>query len=166
MKSGLGRVADISLLQADFRGLLATTSRLHMYSTLTKEPIHKLEIYDAGEKTYLQMQQLVASIFDCDPGRLGLMRVDLCRRCARRRCRVVRASVRSSNPSRPSVSSAVVAPYSDHGERRPDSIRWQPKPSASTTNGRYLSYDGKRMFGTKPEAEAGADANSTLYGHS
>jgi hypothetical protein len=52
--------------------------RLHMYSTLTKEPIHKLEIYDAGDKSYAEMQQLAASIFDCDPRRLGLMRVDLC----------------------------------------------------------------------------------------
>ena len=52
--------------------------RLHMYSTLTPEPIHKLEIYDAGEKSLSQMQRLAASVFDTDPGRLGLMRVDLC----------------------------------------------------------------------------------------
>jgi len=49
-----------------------------MYSTLTAEPIHKLEIYDAGEKTYQEMRSLVGSIFDCSPDRLGLMRVDLC----------------------------------------------------------------------------------------
>jgi hypothetical protein len=49
-----------------------------MYSTLTPEPIHKLEIYDAGEKTYQEMHSLAASIFDCNPDRLGLMRVDLC----------------------------------------------------------------------------------------
>lgn len=52
--------------------------RLHMYSTLTREPIHKLEIYDAGDKTFLQMKQLTASIFDVEPEALGLMRVDLC----------------------------------------------------------------------------------------
>lgn len=52
--------------------------RLHMYSTLTPEPIHKLEIYDAGDKTFLQMKQLSASIFDLDPEALSLMRVDLC----------------------------------------------------------------------------------------
>lgn len=52
--------------------------RLHMYSTLTPKPIHKLEIYDAGGKTLQEMRALVASIFDCNPDRLGLMRVDLC----------------------------------------------------------------------------------------
>jgi hypothetical protein len=52
--------------------------RLHMYSTLTPEPIHKLEIYDAGDKSLSEMRQLTASIFDADPDRLGLMRVDLC----------------------------------------------------------------------------------------
>jgi hypothetical protein len=52
--------------------------RLHMYSILTPKPIHKLEIYDAGDKSYQEMHSLAASIFDCDPGGLGLMRVDLC----------------------------------------------------------------------------------------
>jgi hypothetical protein len=52
--------------------------RLHMYSTLTPEPIHKLEIYDAGDKSLAEMRRLCASIFDTDPDRLGLMRVDLC----------------------------------------------------------------------------------------
>jgi hypothetical protein len=62
---------------ADLRGF-GYDVRLHMYSTLTPEPIHKLEIYDAGEKTYQEMHSLAASIFDCNPDRLGLMRVDLC----------------------------------------------------------------------------------------
>jgi hypothetical protein len=62
---------------ADLRGF-GYDVRLHMYSTLTPEPIHKLEIYDAGEKTYQEMRSLAASIFDCNPDRLGLMRVDLC----------------------------------------------------------------------------------------
>jgi hypothetical protein len=62
---------------ADFRPY-GYDVRLHLYSTMTQEPIHKLEIYDTGEKTYQDMHRLVASVFDCDPGRLGLMRVDLC----------------------------------------------------------------------------------------
>jgi hypothetical protein len=49
-----------------------------MFSILTPEPIHKLEIYDTGEKTLAEMQKLAASIFDIDPHGLGLMRVDLC----------------------------------------------------------------------------------------
>lgn len=53
-------------------------ARLHMYSTLTPEPIHKLEIYDAGDKSLAEMRQLCSSIFDTDPDCLGLMRVDLC----------------------------------------------------------------------------------------
>jgi hypothetical protein len=53
-------------------------ARLHMYSTLTREPIHKLEIYDAGDKTLDEMRSLAASIFEVNPDRLGLMRVDLC----------------------------------------------------------------------------------------
>ena len=52
--------------------------RLHMYSTLTPEPIHKLEIYDAGDKSLCEMRRLAASVFDEDPDRFGLMRVDLC----------------------------------------------------------------------------------------
>lgn len=62
---------------ADLRGF-GYDVRLHMYSTLTKVPIHKLEIYDAGDKTYAEMCRLAAGVFDCDPGGLGLMRVDLC----------------------------------------------------------------------------------------
>ena len=62
---------------ADLRGF-GYDIRLHMFSTLTPEPIHKLEIYDAGEKTLQEMRALAASIFDCNPDRLGLMRVDLC----------------------------------------------------------------------------------------
>lgn len=62
---------------ADLRGF-GYDVRLHMYSTLTPEPIHKLEIYDAGDKTLFQMKQLTASIFDVDPEALELMRVDLC----------------------------------------------------------------------------------------
>ncbi len=49
-----------------------------MFSMRTPEPIHKLEIYDAGDKSLLQMHRVTASIFDVDPGQLGLMRVDLC----------------------------------------------------------------------------------------
>jgi hypothetical protein len=53
-------------------------ARLHMYSALTREPIHKLEIYETGGKSYAEMRDLVQSIFVCDAERLGTMRVDLC----------------------------------------------------------------------------------------
>jgi hypothetical protein len=49
-----------------------------MYSTMTSESFNKLEIYDAGDKSLSEMRRLTASIFDVDPDRLGLMRVDLC----------------------------------------------------------------------------------------
>ena len=65
------------VLTADLRDF-GYEVRLHMYSALTAKPIHKLEIYDAGEKSYGEMLSLAASIFDCDPGEMGLMRVDLC----------------------------------------------------------------------------------------
>jgi len=52
--------------------------RLHLCSTRTSKPIHKLEIYNTGEKSLNEMQNLAASIFDCEPDSLGLMRVDLC----------------------------------------------------------------------------------------
>jgi hypothetical protein len=52
--------------------------RLHMYSKLGPESFNKLEIYDAGDKSLCEMRRLTASIFDVDPDRLGLMRVDLC----------------------------------------------------------------------------------------
>jgi hypothetical protein len=62
---------------ADFRPF-GYDVRLHMYSLLTKESNHKLEIYDTGDKSLAEMRRLSASIFDADPDRLGLMRVDLC----------------------------------------------------------------------------------------
>jgi hypothetical protein len=62
---------------ADLRSL-GYDARLHMFSSLTAEPIHKLEIYDTGQKSYADMCALVRRIFLCDPERLGLMRVDLC----------------------------------------------------------------------------------------
>lgn len=62
---------------ADFRPF-GYDVRLHCFSLKTKKPIHKLEIYDTGEKTYQEMRRLIGSVFDCNPDRLGLMRVDLC----------------------------------------------------------------------------------------
>ena len=52
--------------------------RLHMFSRLTATPVHKLEIYDVGDKTISEVGSLVHSIFDCNVSSLGLMRVDLC----------------------------------------------------------------------------------------
>jgi hypothetical protein len=62
---------------ADMRGY-GYDVRLHLCSILTEKPVNKIEIYDAGEKTYQEVRRLAASVFDCDPGNLGLMRLDLC----------------------------------------------------------------------------------------
>ena len=54
--------------------------RLNMYSIARRgsESFHKLEIYDTGDKSLSEMWRLTARIFDVNPDRLGLMRVDLC----------------------------------------------------------------------------------------
>jgi hypothetical protein len=50
---------------------------LHMSCTVTKEPIHKLEVLRAGDKTLSDMRELAGRVFATDPDPLGLMRVDL-----------------------------------------------------------------------------------------
>jgi len=50
---------------------------LHMGCTVTKEPLHKLEILRTGDKTVPAMRALAGSVFACDPDELGIMRVDL-----------------------------------------------------------------------------------------
>ncbi len=50
---------------------------LHMGCTMTKQPIHKLEVLRAGDKTVPQMRELAGSVFDMNPDDLGIMRVDL-----------------------------------------------------------------------------------------
>jgi hypothetical protein len=63
---------------ADFRPF-GYDVRLHMNSRRSgSESFNKLEIYEAGDKSLSEMRRLTASIFEVDPDRLGLMRVDLC----------------------------------------------------------------------------------------
>ena len=50
---------------------------LHMGCTVTKEPIDKLEVLRAGDKTLPEMRALAGEVFETDPDPLGLMRVDL-----------------------------------------------------------------------------------------
>ena len=50
---------------------------LHMHCTMGDKDIHKMEILRSGEKTYAEMVHLCGRVFDCDPERLGIMRVDL-----------------------------------------------------------------------------------------
>jgi hypothetical protein len=50
---------------------------LHMGCTVTKEPLHKLEILRAGDKTLPEMRELAGRVFATDPDELGIMRVDL-----------------------------------------------------------------------------------------
>jgi len=50
---------------------------LHMSCTVTKQPIHKLEILRAGDKTIPEMRELAGRVFASDPDELAIMRVDL-----------------------------------------------------------------------------------------
>jgi hypothetical protein len=50
---------------------------LHVNCTMTKNPMHKLEIIRTGEKTYEEMVTLAARVFDSDPEDFGIMRIDL-----------------------------------------------------------------------------------------
>lgn len=50
---------------------------LHMECDISKERNHKLEILQTGEKTYQQMRDLAAAIFEGEPEAFGIMRADL-----------------------------------------------------------------------------------------
>ena len=50
---------------------------LHMDCMMTKKNLHKIEILQTGEKTIGEMRRIAGSIFDCDPGGMGIMRLDL-----------------------------------------------------------------------------------------
>jgi hypothetical protein len=76
-KNSPWKSSDLFVSTADMREY-GYDVRLHLCSTKTKKPIHKVEIYDTGGKSFNEMHRLPASIFECDPNLLGLMRVDLC----------------------------------------------------------------------------------------
>jgi hypothetical protein len=50
---------------------------LHMSCTVTKKPIHKIQIVRAGDKTVPQMRELAGSVFQMEPDDIEVMRVDL-----------------------------------------------------------------------------------------
>jgi len=50
---------------------------LHMYCTHGREGNHKLELLNAGEMSYVQIGREVERIFNVDPSRLSVMRIDL-----------------------------------------------------------------------------------------
>lgn len=50
---------------------------LHTHNTHDKKGNFKLELIEAGDKSYRKMAQEITGIFDVEPGQLELMRVDL-----------------------------------------------------------------------------------------
>jgi hypothetical protein len=50
---------------------------LHMHCLRDREGNHKLELVDTGQQSYAGMQHTAESIFDVNPKRLGVMRLDL-----------------------------------------------------------------------------------------
>lgn len=61
--------------KADLRGL-GIDAHLHL-DCKAGGGSHKLEIFDAGKKTYSEVTELIASLTDANPERWGVMRIDL-----------------------------------------------------------------------------------------
>lgn len=62
----------------DLRPDLGIDAILHAFCKHGPNKDHKLEIIDTGKKSFSEMAAVAESVFECDPMRLELMRLDLC----------------------------------------------------------------------------------------
>jgi hypothetical protein len=147
---------------------------LHMSCTVTKQPLHKLEILRAGDKTLPEMRALAGSVFQTDPDELGIMRVDLTadiegvdvdffKRHSLVKCKQTRRELGTAQPYQTVAKGMAETLYSGV---KPNQIRIYDKVGERRMQyGKYLARFARDSAELPESAEIEATSFEAMYGH-